>query len=823
MEPSAQALRAFSLRVVDRLGFGPRFQLLRSFSVSSAAVMALMTGAVVAIYQSNHSGTVLRIAEDQNAALARSVANTVWARYAPFLSSLGYLPGDVIRAWPETADLDRQLRQITKGLPVLKIKIFNLDGLTIYSSELAQIGESRSTNQGFLKALRTGTPASKMSFRGTFSAFSGVHTNVDLAESYVPIVDDGGNVVSVFELYTDITPHVARLRRDIWFAAALSTIAACVIYLFLLLVVRRADAMIKAQQRSELSSFNAKLETANAKVDIALKNISQGLCMFDAEGRLLVANERYARMYGLAPEHIEPGTPFRKIIEARIAMGAFAGGDPEAYISERLAAVRERHASTKIQTLPDGRVIAIAHQPMADGGWVATHEDITEQRRYEARIAHMALHDGLTDLPNRTLFNERLEQALARTARGEIVAVHLLDLDLFKNVNDTLGHGVGDKLLQAVAVRLRSVVRDTDTVARMGGDEFAIVQVGIAQPAEAAALAERAVAAVGEPYDIAGHQVVVGTSAGISVGPTDGSDPDQLMRNADLALYRAKSTGRGAFHFFEPGMDVQMQLRRTLEHDMRAALPDGQFELYYQPVLNLARNEIIGVEALVRWHHRERGIISPADFIPLAEETGFIVPLGEWVIRQACTAAAKWPEHLTVAVNLSPLQFKSPGLTQVVMSALASSGLPPRRLELEITESILLQDGPETLATLHRLRNLGVRIAMDDFGTGYSSLSYLRSFPFDKIKIDRSFVKDIADSTGSVNIVRAVAAMAKGLGMECTAEGVETPEQLAAIRSEGCTEMQGFVLSKPLPAQQIDPLLRSSPEARLAIKLMQVA
>ncbi len=295
------------------------------------------------------------------------------------------------------------------------------------------------------------------------------------------------------------------------------------------------------------------------------------------------------------------------------------------------------------------------------------------------------------------------------------------------------------------------------------------------------------------------------------------------MRNADLALYRAKSAGRGAFHFFESGMDVQMQARRALEHDMRAALPDGQFQLYYQPVLNLARNEIIGVEALVRWCHRERGIIHPAEFIPLAEETGFIVPLGEWVIRQACTAAANWPDNLNVAVNLSPAQFRNPGLTQVVMSALASSGLAPQRLELEITESILLQDGAQTLATLHRLRNLGVRIAMDDFGTGYSSLSYLRSFPFDKIKIDRSFVKDITASTGSLNIVRAVAAMAKGLGMECTAEGVETREQLATITSEGCTEMQGFVLSKPLPAQQIDRLLESSFERRKAVSLMQVA
>ena len=476
-------------------------------------------------------------------------------------------------------------------------------------------------------------------------------------------------------------------------------------------------------------------------------------------------------------------------------------------------------ASTKIQTLPDGRVIAIVHQPMVDGGWVATHEDITERRSFEARIAHMAHHDALTDLPNRALFNERLEQATERVKRGDAVAVHLLDLDLFKNVNDTLGHAAGDKLLVAVANRLRGIVRGTDTVARMGGDEFAVVQAGIKQPSEAAWLAERVVTTLSEPYDIDGHQVIIGASVGIAIGPTDGIDPGQLIRNADLALYRAKSAGRGAFHFFEAGMDVQMQVRCELENDMRNALSAGQFELHYQPVLNLESDDIVGVEALIRWHHPKRGMISPGEFIPLAEETGFIVPLGEWVIRQACATAAAWPGKVKIAVNLSPAQFKSQGLVQTVLSALASSGLAANRLELEITENVLLQDTTATLATLHRLRELGVHIAMDDFGTGYSSLRYLQSFPFDKIKIDRSFVRDITVSTGSLNIVRAVAAMAKGLGMRTTAEGVETQEQLDTIRSEGCTEMQGFLFSRPQPAHEIERLLSSHcVETRLGIE-----
>ena len=572
-----------------------------------------------------------------------------------------------------------------------------------------------------------------------------------------------------------------------------------------------AIAGLHFRQAGKIEAAAQELSTQNSRFDAALRYMSQGLCMFDSEMRLVVANDRYAQMYGLKPEQVKPGTPFREIVEARIALGAYAGANPESYINERLAAVCEAHASTKIQTLPDGRVLAISHKPLADGGWVATHEDITEQRRYEAKIAHMAHHDALTDLPNRSLLNERLLTALAGAKRGDIVAMHLLDLDLFKNVNDTLGHGAGDKLLQEVAKRLRSIVRETDTVARMGGDEFAVVQGSIEHPMEAAMLAERVITALSQAYEVDGHQVVVGTSVGIAIGPTDGSDPDQLIRNADLALYRAKSAGRGAFAFFEAGMDVHMQARRALENDMRAALPAGQFELYYQPVLNLARNEIVGVEALIRWRHPERGLVSPGEFVPLAEEIGFIVPLGEWVIRQACATAAKWPSNVKVAVNLSPAQFRSPGLVQVVMNALAASGLPPDRLELEITENVLLQDGEATLATLHRLREVGVHIAMDDFGTGYSSLSYLRSFPFDKIKIDRSFVKDITVQTGSLSIVRAVAAMAKGLGMETTAEGVETQEQLDTVKSEGCTEMQGYLLSRPVPAHEIEKLLRASP------------
>ena len=559
------------------------------------------------------------------------------------------------------------------------------------------------------------------------------------------------------------------------------------------------------EQNQRLRDQEKELKAQNLILDTALKTMSQGLCMFDAEQRVVTCNARYAHMYGLTMEQVKPGTTLQQIIQLRVANGLYKDGKPEEYTHEQIAPILA--PSNTIHELSDGRSISVARRPMAGGGWVTTHEDITEQRRREARIAYMAHHDALTDLPNRVLIYERLELALARIKQGEIAACHLLDLDDFKNINDTLGHPAGDKLLRLVADRLRTLVRSTDTIGRMGGDEFAILQCGLAQPADATALALRIIEVVSEPYDIDGHQVVIGTSIGIATGPTDGATPDQLMRNADLALYRAKADGRGTFCFFEPEMDGLMQARRAMETDLRKAQVAGEFELLYQPVVNLASDQISGFEALIRWRHPDKGLIPPSDFITLAEEMGIIEPISEWVLRQACKRAATWPADLKVAVNLSPAQFRRQGLVEMVVAALAASGLPADRLELEITESSLLQNSEATLSMLYQLRELGVHIAMDDFGTGYSSLSYLQSFPFDKIKIDRSFVKDITDGIGSLNIVRAVTAMARGLGMTTTAEGVETPEQLEMIKAEGCTEMQGYLFSPPLSAREVDELL----------------
>jgi len=537
-------------------------------------------------------------------------------------------------------------------------------------------------------------------------------------------------------------------------------------------------------------------------LDAALENMSQGLCMYDADGRILLFNEHYLRMMGRGDIALE-GRLLRDVLHELKSSGRW-DGDPDEFVDHLIVDAREGRCATRI-VVQSARSIRIVHQPMQNGaGWVATFEDITEWQQAQAQITHMARHDALTNLPNRTLFRERLEQALRLAKRGDELAVLCLDLDHFKDINDSLGHPIGDALLMEVGRRLISCIGEGDTAARLGGDEFAIVQLGGTDEADqAVSLAGRLVEDISAPYDIGGHQLVIGVSVGISLAPDDGKDPDELLKKADLALYRAKSDGRGTYRFFEAGMDARAQARRLLELDMRAALPRGEFEVHYQPIRDVASDKVVACEALVRWRHPMRGLIPPGNFIPLAEETGLIIQIGEWVLRAACHDAAAWPDDIGVAINLSPVQFKNPNLVAHVMNALAQSGLPARRLELEITESVLLQNSEATLATLHALRGNGVRISLDDFGTGYSSLSYLRSFPFDKIKIDRSFVEDVTSRGDSLAIVRAVTGLGRSLGIATTAEGVETVAQLELLRREGCTQAQGYLFSQPRPVAEV--------------------
>lgn len=541
-----------------------------------------------------------------------------------------------------------------------------------------------------------------------------------------------------------------------------------------------------------------------------LNNMSQGILLFNSQSQLIFCNHRYLEMYGLSLSAAKVGLQLRDLLDHHVAVGTIAG-DVDDYVARLTTSIAQGETFTHSKTLSDGRTFFDMNKPIVGGGWLATHEDVTERQRSEECIAHMARYDALTDLPNRVLFRERLDHEVKRVKRGECLAVLCLDLDQFKSVNDTLGHSIGDELLKLVSERLRGCTRDLDTVARLGGDEFAIVMTQMEQPSDAAALAKRIRNSIIKPYHIDGHHIVSDISIGISVSPADAIESGALMINADMALYGAKADGRGTYRFFEPEMNTRMKARRQLEMELRKAIVSEEFELHYQPLVDLQSNNVNAFEALVRWNHPTRGLIPPVEFIPIAEETGLIVPLGEWVLKTACQEAANWPDHIKIAINLSPTQLNNRHLLSKVTTALTNAGLSPHKLQLEITEFVLLQNTLTTLSTLHELRKMGVQIALDDFGTGYSSLSYLRSFPFDKIKIDRSFIQDLCNGAEPFAIVNAVAGLAKSLNMTSTAEGVETQHQMDLLQSIGCTEMQGYLFSRARPAHEIRQFFTQSP------------
>ena len=531
------------------------------------------------------------------------------------------------------------------------------------------------------------------------------------------------------------------------------------------------------------------------------------VCALDDE-RILGVNDAAVEHYGYSRAEFEKLTI--RSIQAFESEPPWAGD----HSSDELTARTWKHVradGTLIDLAIYSRQLIYADQPAV----LLALMDITERKRAEARLAFMAQHDGLTGLPNRNVLRQHMDEMLAHARRsGEKIAVLMLGIDNFKTVNDTLGHGIGDKLLRAVAKRLRSTLREEDMVARLNSDEFAIVQSGLARPEDAVLLARRLLEAIGDAYLLDGQSVVIGASIGIAMAPGDGDESEKLLKHVAMALSRAKNDSRGTFSFFEAEMDARAQSRRKIEIDLREAIQGDMLRPYYQPLVDLATGRISGFEALVRWPHPEHGMISPAEFIPVAEETGLINALGAQMLHRACTDAAKWPDDVRVAVNLSPLQFRAGNLLSLVMDALKQSGLPARRLELEITETLLLEKSSQVLATLHALRALGVRISMDDFGTGYSSLSYLRSFPFDKIKIDRSFVRDLGTNPEAQAIVRAIISLGVGLGVTITAEGVETEAELSCLRAEGCHEGQGFLFSRARPNSEIVGLLTAQRGAK---------
>ena len=597
----------------------------------------------------------------------------------------------------------------------------------------------------------------------------------------------GEPLVVVATKTVDSTLATWRSQTRFFIAVAASSVLLIVITLYLIFRLMTRRLSIEKQ-----------------RLDTAINNMTQGLLLFDAARRLIVCNRRYIEMYGLSPDVVKPGCSFRDVIRHRQETGSFTG-DLDAYCDEVLHEIG-RSQNAIVET-SDGRLIEITNEPVASGGWLATHEDVTERIRAEERIAHLAHYDALTDLPNRVLLRGHLEQRVAELAQGKPFAILYIDIDEFKGVNDLFGHEVGDELLRHVAARLRGCVGPQDLVARLGGDEFAIVKAETRDRGQLTALAEQILDSLRIPAQCKGQEVPIEASIGIAVAPDDGLSLEDLFKNADLAMYAAKSDGRRTYRFFVPELDVKLKTRRQLELDLRQALARGQLEIHYQPLVDLATDTVAGCEALLRWYHPERGKISPADFIPVAEDTGLINEIGDWVLKRACAEAAGWPAHIRLAVNVSPVQFRSKTLALRVATALRDSGLAPDRLELEITEAVLIRDDNEALVILHQLRDLGVRIALDDFGTGYSSLSYLRRFPFDKIKIDRSFVSDIGDAGGSSMIVEAVVNMASACRMSTTAEGVETEMQREILRGLGCSEMQGYLFSPAVPASKLQQLL----------------
>jgi diguanylate cyclase (GGDEF)-like protein len=608
--------------------------------------------------------------------------------------------------------------------------------------------------------------------------------------------------LSEFPLSIIATTTIATALAD-WRAQTRSLVVAAglvalVVALTLSLIVRKLS---RQHQNSE-----RRLALEKERLDTAINNMTQGLLLYDSDARIVLCNQRYLEMYNLSPDVVKPGCHSRDLIAHRKETGSFPGNVDE-FCATVLRNVAEKRATNSVLETTDGRSIQLVNRPLANGGWVATQEDITERRRAEQKIAHLAHYDALTDLPNRVSFREQLQQELERTKRGEQLAVLYIDIDEFKSVNDSLGHPAGDELLKAVASRLRSCIRETDFVARLGGDEFAIVQTGIKQPSDVVELVNRIYEAIRAPHECLGHQVATDASIGIALAPNDGTELDQLLKSADLAMYGAKADGRRTYRFFEPQMDACVRARRTLELDIRQAIAEGAFELHYQPIVDLGSNGIVGCEALLRWNHPVRGTVSPAEFIPIAEETGLILQIGDWVLATACAEATNWPPGIKLAVNISPVQFRSHAFSLKVANALATTGLSASRLELEITEAVLIRDDEAALAMLQHLRAIGVRIALDDFGTGYSSLSYLQRFPFDKIKIDRCFVNDIAEAEGSSSIVQAVINIARSRNMTTTAEGVETERQREMLLSFGCTEMQGYLFSPAMPVAKIRVLL----------------
>jgi len=608
---------------------------------------------------------------------------------------------------------------------------------------------------------------------------------------------------------------IALLAYPDWVHRALGFVVLMFIYGMIDITLSIRDIIIQAltMTRKE-AALATRFEQQANRFDIALNNMSHGLCMLDEQNRLQVWNERFLELLHLKAAPVRVDMPASQLIRHSIRAGNHKTRSVKKVLNDLAQGLRKDRFD-QIQTSPDGdRTIAVSRRMMSGGGSVVILEDVTESKRAQERITHLARYDDLTGLANRNQFRERINGMLAAMHKGKNhIAIHLIDLDRFKTINDTLGHPIGDKLLKEVAARLKTVIRPADMITRFGGDEFVVLQVGTERYQDAKWLAQRLARTLKDPFDIDGHRIDIGASIGIAMAPMDGVDADQLLKKADMALYAAKNGGGGDHRFFALEMEEAAQERRALELDLREALASEQFDVYFQPLVDLRSGRVTTCEALLRWKHPTRGMVPPSVFIPIAEETGLIIALGEWALMRACSEATTWPKSVKVAVNLSPVQFRDRGLALQVVSTLAKSGLPAQRLELEVTERLLLEDNDGTLAAIEQLKNLGVGISLDDFGTGYSSLNYLRKFPFQKIKIDQSFIRGLGEERDAQAIIAAVAGLGASLDKTVVAEGIETEEQMKQVKTHGCHEGQGHFFGEPMTADTIRARLETSTSA----------
>lgn len=700
----------------------PTFRLLHYFSITSFVSIVAAAVALGFFHRETAVRSLVAMGESNNNALTAVLANSLWPRLASYLAEAETMSTEQLKQHPRRQPLSTEMSDHVEGLSVAKVKMYDLRGRTVFSTEAKQIGDDKSGNVGFQGA-RNGLVTSELTHRNQFSAFDRVIENRDLLSTYIPMRKTSESpVIAVFEVYDDVTPFLRRISETQHRVVAGVAAVLFLLYGVLFFIVRHADHVIR-RQFLERERAEAALLRAHATLERRVK-------------------ERTA-----------------ELAKSNIGLAA----------------------------------------------------EVSERRLAEQRVVHMANHDALTGLPNRTLLIDRIEQAMVHAHRsGTKLAVLFLDLDRFKNVNDSLGHAVGDQLLQAVSARLSACLREGDTAARLGGDEFIISLPDVHDASEVTGVLERIQAALSKPFSVSGHQLPAEASIGIALYPDDAASVQTLMRNADTAMYHAKESGRANYQFFGTQMTERVSRRLSVETNLRSALQSAEFVLHYQPLITLSTGGIEGVEALIRWPQRDGRLVSPAEFIPVAEDTGLILPIGEWVLREACTQAKSWQEWqpgARVAVNLSARQFRQSDLAEMVEQVLKETGLDPHLLELELTEGILMNQAEETIRTLARLHEMGVRIAIDDFGTGYSSLSYLKRFPIDKLKIDRSFVKDLSAIADDSAIVNAIIAMAHGLSLSVTAEGVETEEQAAYLRARSCESAQGFYFARPMPASDLTQLL----------------